>query len=130
MSVKWWLQDRGEGIDHWFGESSDGRSISLDQQSRSEVDRLLKTNKEIRNTREIVRTDEEMLRPVAAFPLTIRTNWRREWERKFSDDWSWGTYLRLKINSPDYAQFRQIDGTVESNRALGAAFAIARHSEV
>lgn len=46
------------------------------------------------------------MRPAATIPALVRYRWREEWEKYHSDKWEWMTYLIMKINSSDYAKFR------------------------
>lgn len=44
-------------------------------------------------------------RLAARIPITLYTSWRREWERKYKQDWTWKTYLATKVNNRDYSKF-------------------------
>lgn len=45
-------------------------------------------------------------RLAARIPLPIYHNWRREWRQKYAQDWTWQTFLAMKINDRDWAKLK------------------------
>ena len=48
----------------------------------------------------------------ARIPITIWTNWRREWDKKYRAYFSWQAYELMMINSPEFAEYRCVPGKV------------------
>lgn len=42
----------------------------------------------------------------AKVPINTHAAWKREWREKFSDTWTWQTFLAMKLNSRDNEYMR------------------------
>lgn len=47
---------------------------------------------------------------LAKVPVVLHFKWQKEWRDNHSDKWEWGTYLKMKLNSPEYRNFRIWEG--------------------
>lgn len=45
-------------------------------------------------------------RLAASIPIPVYTEWRKEWRTKYRQDWTWKTYLSMKLNSRDFAYLK------------------------
>jgi hypothetical protein len=45
-------------------------------------------------------------RIAARVPMVMLYEWQKEWRQTYRKDWTWKTYLAMKINSRDYAHLR------------------------
>jgi hypothetical protein len=45
-------------------------------------------------------------RVVATIPRLTFFAWREEWKQKFSDKWTFATWLAMRLNSSDYSKLR------------------------
>jgi len=48
-------------------------------------------------------------RMVASIPLVVYHNWKKEWRASHHSNWTWQTFLAMKINSRDYSKLRTSD---------------------
>lgn len=46
----------------------------------------------------------------AQIPVTLYYQWRREWQQKYSDKFTWNTYRTIKLNDRNFRKLRCDDG--------------------
>lgn len=71
-----------------------------------DVEPILKTNKELRNSGRNTRAQSFI---GASVPIHLHYKWVREWKEHHADKWELGTYLAMKVNSRDYSELRTTD---------------------
>lgn len=49
------------------------------------------------------------MRLAASIPIIVYEQWKREFREKYSDVWTWKTYLAMKLNSRDSSKLRTTD---------------------
>lgn len=42
-------------------------------------------------------------RLAASIPIPLYMEWKKEWRTKYRQDWTWQTFLTMKINNRDYS---------------------------
>jgi hypothetical protein len=98
------LGDNGNGT-YTELRVSDDEIISRDVMPGQYVQNILDVNSRFRaEGRQPNRNAHGRL--AASIPLPIYTEWRKSWMTKYKDDWSWKTYLTMKINSRDYSHLK------------------------
>jgi hypothetical protein len=45
-------------------------------------------------------------RLAASIPSPVYATWRKDWAEKYRDDWTWKTYLVMKLNTRDYSYLK------------------------
>ena len=45
-------------------------------------------------------------RLAASIPITLYTEWKKDWRNNHSDKWSWETFLTVKLNNRDYSHLK------------------------
>ena len=105
------LMDVNEGgVQNWvYYDDEDSSLHCMDVQPGYVNQEILEENKRWRE-----RDDEryqsewapatENLRKVASIPITMWTNWRREWDRQHRDTFTWDTFLLMRLHRPEYAE--------------------------
>jgi len=84
--------------------------ISMDVKPAKQVQAILDVNKELRN--HAVINKQARGRLVARIPDTMHREWKKEWQTKYRQDWTWRTYLSMKLNSRENSYLKLINGKV------------------
>ncbi len=92
-----------DGVTETIIDLSDDEIIARDVQ---DVTPILDQNQTLRGERQNLGSN---FRHVGSIPVTIFHEWRKEWRNKYAKDWTWKTYLAMKMNSRDYSQLRTSD---------------------
>ncbi len=100
-----------------IGGEGGGEIVSRDIQSGAVVQVILDSCKEMRTAHDNMPPSmwgaEDGHGYIAArVPITIWTNWRKEWQEKYRDYFTWQTFEVMKLNSREFAGFRCIPGKI------------------
>tara|TARA_B100000575_G_C23017898_1_gene586202 strand:- start:65 stop:418 length:354 start_codon:yes stop_codon:yes gene_type:complete len=90
---------------------SDGNElVAEDVKPAGQVQAILDSNAELRN--HAVINKQARGRLVARIPDTMHREWKKEWKNKYSQDWTWKTYLSMKLNSRENSYLKLINGKI------------------
>lgn len=84
--------------------------ISEDVKPAKQVQAILDSNAELRN--HAVVNKQARGRLVARIPDTMHREWKKEWQTKYRQDWTWRTYLSMKLNSRENSYLKLINGKI------------------
>ena len=84
--------------------------IAEDYKPANQVKAILDDNAEIRN--HAVPNPRARGRLVARIPDTMHREWKREWQTKGRQDFTWPTYLSMKLNSRENSYLKLIAGKI------------------
>ena len=102
--------DSASGVETVFSQNDD-LMVSRDIQTGPVVSAIMDENTRIRNghhsghMRKLPANDHI----IGQIPITMFTNWKREWEEKYSGDFTFDTFLASRLNDPDYKYFKTVD---------------------
>lgn len=83
----------------------DDELISTDVMSGRNVQSILDTNAAFRAQGRRPNKNAHG-RLAASIPIPVYTEWRKQWREKYRDDWTWKTFLTMKLNSRDYSHLK------------------------
>ena len=90
---------------------SDGNElVAEDVKPAGQVQAILDSNAELRN--HAVINKQARGRLVARIPDTMHREWKKEWKNKYAQDWTWKTYLSMKLNSRENSYLKLINGKI------------------
>ena len=90
---------------------SDGNElVTMDIKPAKQVQAILDVNAELRN--HAVINKQARGRLVARIPDTMHREWKKEWQTKYRQDWTWRTYLSMKLNSRENSYLKLINGKI------------------
>ena len=90
---------------------SDGNElVTMDVKPAKQVQAILDVNAELRN--HAVINKQARGRLVARIPDTMHREWKKEWQTKYRQDWTWRTYLSMKLNSRENSYLKLINGKI------------------
>jgi len=90
---------------------SDGdEMVTMDVKPAKQVQAILDVNAELRN--HAVVNKQARGRLVARIPDTMHREWKKEWQTKYRQDWTWRTYLSMKLNSRENSYLKLINGKI------------------
>jgi hypothetical protein len=90
---------------------SDGNElVTMDVKPAKQVQAILDVNAELRN--HAVVNKQARGRLVARIPDTMHREWKKEWQTKYRQDWTWRTYLSMKLNSRENSYLKLINGKI------------------
>jgi hypothetical protein len=90
---------------------SDGNElVTMDVKPAKQVQAILDVNAELRN--HAVINKQARGRLVARIPDTMHLGWKKEWQTKYRQDWTWRTYLSMKLNSRENSYLKLINGKI------------------
>ncbi len=84
--------------------------VSEDVKSGKQVQAILDSNAELRNHAVINKNARGRL--VARIPDTMHREWKKEWQTTYRQDWTWKTYLSMKLNSRENSYLKLINGKI------------------
>lgn len=88
---------------------NDDELISRDIMPGHAVQSILDGNHELRATRQ---NPKAFGRHAARIPKTVWTEWRKQWMTTHRQDWTWQTFLAMKLNSRDYSHLKTHEGAL------------------
>lgn len=104
---KEWLGTSAEGIGTELIQEGTGYQRELIVRTTQDAEPIIEGNKRMRQHQEHARGTPHLGGYHAArIPTTIYYQWKQEWQKQHADKWTWHTYLAMKINNRDYAEFR------------------------
>lgn len=83
----------------------DDEMIARDVQSARDIKSILDNNARMRALGRNPNS-QAVGRHVASVPITVYCEWLKEWKTKYRQDWSWQTYMTMKLNSRDYSALK------------------------
>lgn len=83
---------------------SDDELICRDVMPGHHVQTILDANARVRNDNAHNRKAQGRL--AARIPITLWSEWRKEWRTKYRQYSTWQTFLAIKINNRDYSYLR------------------------
>jgi len=89
--------------------SDEGEIVARDIQTPAELDRIKDSCAQARNEYDITGQRTAYGYIAARVPIVIWQNWRREWQQKYRNDWTWQTFEVMKLNSRDFSYLRTTD---------------------
>ena len=106
------------GVQNVVSVNDDGELVTRDIQSGAVIQVILDSCKEMRdmhsNMPPSMWGNEDGQGYIAArVPITIWTNWRKEWQEKFRDYFTWQTFEIMKLNSREYCGFKCVPGKIQ-----------------
>lgn len=128
MSYDWELMDTLDGVSQYMGFEKNGDELALvNQQSDTSIQKILKSNFDKRNTPQ--NTVVGGLHEVADVPLILWYKWRKQWADKFADDWTWDTFLSIKLNDPAYSHLLTSNVKLDklNPKSFGATRAVTKY---
>lgn len=81
-------------------EVSDDELIARDVMPGQYVQAILDRNHRLRSLGPNRRAHGRL---AASIPDTVYAEWRKEWMRTYRQDWTWKTFLTMKLNNRDYS---------------------------
>jgi len=74
--------------------------------SSQNVEPILNQNARLK---QIAQSSRSPMRLAAQIPIHMHQRWRREWREKYSSDWTWQTFLAMKLNDRSFSKLRTED---------------------
>ena len=99
------------GVENIISVNDDGEIVARDVQSAAVNTSIVDQNKRMRSQLRSTGASNFMERGklAARIPITLFQNWRREWEARHKDQWTWQTFLISRVNSREFDDLRLID---------------------
>ena len=99
------LLDKAEtGVEHYVDIDSDGNGFTTVEYTPGHVEQTILDS--CHAVRDLRQSGKSKMRLAARVPIGVHALWRKEWEEKYQDTWSWMTFKVMKLNSRDYENLR------------------------
>ena len=94
------------GVENWAFYDDDTRSLYCMDVQRGHVNqRILDANEDWRKAERLGDLPKRQGRHIARIPITIWTNWRREWMSMYRDMMHWQTFELIRLHDPANKKF-------------------------
>jgi hypothetical protein len=98
------LENSPTGVQHSIDIDPDGNGFTSIEYTPGHVEKeILDSCHAIRDLRQ---PKTASLRFAARTPIGLHQIWRKEWEEKYRDTWTWMTFKVMKLNSRDFENLR------------------------
>ena len=87
---------------------NNGEMIVHTYQPRSVIEDVLDFNK----AAQTVKQTNKRVRQIGEVPMSIYEEWKREFKRGAHRNVEWDTFLKMKLNSPEFKFFKTVPGRV------------------
>ena len=100
MGKRLLLEVSPTGVQHFVEVDEDG--FTYQEHQSNDVERGIID--ECQKLRGLHQNRQSNFRLAAKIPLVTHQLWKKEWREKYSDTWTWQTFLAMKINSGEYSK--------------------------
>lgn len=98
------LEKSETGVEHYVDIDSDGEGFTAIEYTPGHVEQsILDSCHAVRDLRQ---SSKASLRFAARTPIGLNALWRKEWEEKYQDKFTWMTFKVMKLNSREYENLR------------------------
>lgn len=102
------------GVRNIISVNDEGELVVRDVQDGKVLDEILDANAQARNNFKLDGPGRSAYGYLAArIPIVIWQNWRREWNEKYRQYWTWQTFEVMKLNSRDYSYLRTVNSQID-----------------
>ena len=99
------------GVKNFISVDEAGVLVTQDVQDGKVLDIILDANAQARNHFPLG-NPQAYGRLVGRIPIVIWQNWRREWDEKYRQYWTWHTFEVMKLNSRDFNHFKTVNDNI------------------
>ena len=97
------LLDRSPtGVEHYVHVDPDG--FTYEEHTPTHIESQILDD--CARMRSLAQNNNSAFKLAARIPINTHAGWKKEWREKYSDTWTWQTYLAMKLNSRDYENLR------------------------
>ena len=92
------------GVQHSIEIDADGDGFTLIEFTPDEVETEILDN--CARMRSLHQNSRSHFKHAGQIPIGLHAVWKKEWREKYSDTWTWQTFLAMKLNSREYENLR------------------------